>query len=77
MRKNNEVPERLSQLLEEHGITPMQLAERTEIPYTTVRAYINGRRDTISTRNLLLIAQTLEMPMAELMDILTGNSQNG
>ncbi len=72
MRRNDCHPERLGELLEERKITPQELSKRTDVPIATIRAYLSGRRDAISTRNMLLFAQVLEMPMAELVDYLAG-----
>ena len=65
------VPARLAALLAEHGRTAAELSDSTEIPPATVRGYLNGGRKTISTRNLLLIAQFFGLPMSELMDRLS------
>ena len=64
-------PERLQALLEERNMSMQTLARLTEIPVTTIRAYLHGRRDAISTRNMFLIARTLDMPMSELVDYLS------
>jgi len=72
MRRNDCHPEHLGALLEERKITPQELSKRTDVPIATIRAYLSGRRDAISSRNMLLFAQALEMPMAELIDYLAG-----
>ncbi len=72
MGRSECLPSRLSNLLKERNRTAADLSARTQIPPATIRGYMNGGRDTISTRNLLLIAQFFEMPMAELMDRLSG-----
>lgn len=64
-------PQRLAILLERFHRTPEQLSAQTEIPPATVRGYLNGGRNSISTRNLLLIARFFEMPMSELIDFLS------
>ncbi len=62
------VPSNLAALLTQYGRTAAELSAQTEIPASTVRGYLNGGRTTISTRNLLLIAQFFQMPMSQLMD---------
>lgn len=71
MRKNNYSPKRLQALLDKNGLTPARLSERTEIALPTIRAYLDGKREAISTRNMLLFAQVFEMPMADLIDYLS------
>ena len=70
-------PERLAELLQIHGRSIRELSAATEIPVATIRGYLNGGRDTVSTRNLLLIAQFFGMPMSELMDRLSGEFPAG
>ena len=62
--------ERLNLLLEKYNRTPEQLSGFTDIPMTTIRQYLRGARDTISTRNLYFIAMFFDMPMADLIDFL-------
>ena len=68
MGRSECIPGRLAALLRESGRSAAELSAATEIPAATIRGYLNGGRETISTRNLLLIAQFFQMPMAELMD---------
>ncbi len=75
MGRNECLPYRLADLLKARSRTVAELSARTEIPAATIRGYLNGSRETISTRNLLLIAQFFDMPMAELMDRLAGSFQ--
>ena len=70
-------PGRLAELLQMHGRSITDLSRATEIPVATIRGYLNGGRNTVSTRNLLLIAQYFEMPMSELMDRLSGEYPAG
>ena len=63
-------PERLNILLERNHCAPEQLSAFTDIPMTTIRQYLRGARDTISTRNLFFIAKFFDMPMADLIDFL-------
>lgn len=72
MRRNNYIPERLNLLIEERQLSLKELSEKTEIPIPTLRAYVHGKREAISTRNMLLFAQVFEIPMAELVDYLCG-----
>ncbi len=72
MRKDNCRPERLGTLLEERGISPEALAKGTDIPIATIRGYLFGRREAISTRNMLLFANFFQMPMSQLVDYLAG-----
>ena len=74
MGRSECVPARLAALLRETGRTAAELSSATEIPAATIRGYLGGGRDTISTRNLLLIAQFFQMPMSELMDRLAAPS---
>ena len=68
MSRRECIPSRLAELMESKHCTLHRLSAGTEIPAATIRGYLNGGRETISTRNLLLIAQFFQMPMAELMD---------
>ena len=68
-------PERLAILLERHQRTLDQLSAQTEIPVATLRGYLNGGRDTISTRNLMVIARSFDMPMSELIDFLCSTDE--
>lgn len=72
MKASNVFPQRLQALLVEHNMTQEELSRRTDIPLATIRAYLAGRRPTVSTRNLLLFAQVFELPMSELVDYLYG-----
>ena len=72
MGRSECAPASLKALLRAHGRTAAELSDATEIPIATLRGYLNGGRKTISTRNLLLIAQFFGMPMSELMDRLAG-----
>lgn len=69
-------PERLAILLERHQRTLDQLSAQTEIPVATLRGYLNGGRDTISTRNLMVIARSFDMPMSELIDFLCSTEES-
>ena len=68
MRKGICNPRLLEKLLEETGHSAQELSEVTEIPIATIRGYLSGKRDAISTRNMLLFAQFFQMPMPELVD---------
>ena len=68
-------PERLAILLERHQRTLDQLSAQTEIPVATLRGYLNGGRETISTRNLMVIARSFDMPMSELIDFLCSTEE--
>lgn len=74
MRKTDCNPAALQSLMEKAGLNQRTLAEKTDIPVTTIKAYLTGKRQTISTRNLLFLARAFEIEMSELIDILT-NSQ--
>ncbi len=65
-------PQRLGELMERNAMSQAELARRTGIPLATLRSYLAGRRETVSTRNLLLFAQAFEMPMSELIDVFSG-----
>ena len=69
-------PERLAILLERHQRTLDQLSAQTEIPVATLRGYLNGGRDTISTRNLMVISRSFDMPMSELIDFLCSTEES-
>ena len=71
MKASEFFPQRLQLLLREQGMKPEELSLRTGIPLATIRAYLSGKRDAISTRNMLLFAQFFEMPMSELVDYLS------
>lgn len=72
MKASEFFPQRLQQLMRQHAMSQEELSRRTDIPLTTIRAYLGGRRATVSTRNLLLLAQVFELPMSELVDYLYG-----
>ena len=72
MRASEVFPQRLQELLRQHDMTQEELSCRTGIPLATIRAYLGGKRPTISTRNLLLFAQILDLPMSDLVDYLFG-----
>lgn len=72
MRASEVFPQRLQELLERSGMTQEELSGKTQIPLATIRAYLGGKRDTVSTRNLLLFAQAFELPMSGLVDYLSG-----
>ena len=63
--------QRLKLLLEQNNCSPEELSKSTEIPLTTIRQYLRGARDTISTRNLFFIAKHFNMSMADLIDFLS------
>lgn len=68
MRRGICDPRLLEKLLEKTGHTPQELSEATEIPIATIRGYLSGKRDAISTRNMFLFAQFFHMPMPSLVD---------
>ena len=72
MKTSEVFPQRLQELLQRSGMTQEELSKRTQIPVATIRAYLGGKRDTVSTRNLLLFAQVFELPMSDLVDRLSG-----
>lgn len=70
MKTSELFPQRLGELLRERNMDSEALSRHTGIPLATIRAYLGGKRDAISTRNLLFFAQALELPMSELVDYL-------
>ncbi len=63
---------RLGEVLALRGMLPEELSDRSQVALPTIRAYLGGKRATISTRNLLVFAQVFEIPMKELVDFLSG-----
>lgn len=72
MKASEVFSQRLQELLRRSGMTQEELSRHTEIPLATIRAYLGGKRENISTRNLLLFAQVFELPMSDLVDYLSG-----
>ena len=75
MIRYNFHPERLAILMDRHNRSLDQLSAQTEIPAATLRGYLNGGRDTISTRNLMVIARSFDMPMSDLIDFLCSEEE--
>jgi len=72
MKTSEVFPQRLGELMERSGMTQEALSKRTEIPLATIRAYLSGKRENVSTRNLFLFAQSFDIPMSDLVDYLSG-----
>lgn len=70
MRRYKYVPERLRGLMDERGWTARDLAGQTGIDVGTVREYLAGSRTSISTRNMVALANVFEMSLASFMDYL-------
>ena len=70
MRRYEYVPERLRGLMNERGWAAKDLAEKTAIDVGTVREYLNGSRTSISTRNMVALANVFNMSLASFMDYL-------
>ena len=75
MIRYNFHPERLAILMDRHNRSLEQLSAQTEIPAATLRGYLNGGRDTISTRNLMVIARSFDMLMSDLIDFLCSEEE--
>lgn len=61
----------LQRLMQERDICAVQLARQTGIDAGTLRGFLAGRQENISTRNLLALARFFEISMRELVDILS------
>ena len=72
MRANEFFPQRLGELLRQRNMSAEELSGSTGIPLATIRAYLGGKREAVSTRNLLLFAQVFGLPMSDLVDHLSG-----
>lgn len=75
MRTYDRAPEQLHRLMQARAWTLESLSRRTQIDPQTLRAYLTGRRRTISTRNMAALAAAFEMPLADLMDLFTESCQ--
>ena len=76
MRRYDHAPECLRKLLNERAWDTQELAKRTGIDAATLREYLSGRRISISTRNMLVLATAFEIPMSQLIDDFTNGCQN-
>ena len=61
----------LQRLMQERHVCAVQLARQTGIDAGTLRAFLAGRQENISTRNLLALARFFDLSMRELVDILS------
>ena len=55
------------------GYTAESLSQRTEISASVLRGILTGRSTAISTRNLYALSAAFGYPMAEFIDLLSGN----
>lgn len=61
----------LKRLMQERNIRAVQLSHATGIDAGTLRAFLAGRQENVSTRNLLALARFFGISMRELVDILS------
>lgn len=61
----------LGQWLSEQGICAAELSRRTGIDAGIMRNILSGRRKSISTRNLVVLAHYFDIGMQELIDRIT------
>lgn len=61
----------LSQWLCERGMTAADLSRQTGIDAGILRSVLSGKRKSISTRNLLLLARYFGLSMRQLIDTIS------
>ena len=55
------------------GYTTESLSEKTEISPTVLRKLLDGRADTISTRNLYALSRAFGYEASTFLDLITGS----
>ena len=68
MRNYDHAGEVLRVWLDAQGINAAELSRRTDIDAGTLRNILCGRKRSISTRNMMILAHYFGMSMQELMD---------
>ena len=61
----------MSQWLRDHGMTAADLSRQTGIDAGILRSILSGKRKSISTRNLLLLARYFGLSMRQLIDTIS------
>ena len=61
----------MSQWLRDHGMTAADLSRQTGIDAGILRSILSGKRKSISTRNLLLLARYFGLSMRQFIDTIS------
>ncbi len=57
--------------LDERGMTAAELSRQTDIDAGILRDIVTGRKTSISTRNLLILARFFGFEMQEMIDLIS------
>lgn len=71
MREYDRAGTVMSQWLRDHGMTAADLSRQTGIDAGILRSILSGKRKSISTRNLLLLARYFGLSMRQLIDTIS------
>ena len=61
----------ISEWLDKRGMTAADLSRQTEIDAGILRDIMTGRKTSISTRNLLILARFFNLEMQEMIDLIS------
>lgn len=71
MREYERAASVMSQWLRDHGMTAAELSRQTGIDAGILRSILSGKRKSISTRNLFLLARYFGLSMQQLIDTIS------
>lgn len=71
MREYERAASVMSQWLRDHGMTAAELSRQTGIDAGILRSILSGKRKSISTRNLFLLARHFGLSMQQLIDTIS------
>ena len=63
------IGEKIKSVRESKGITRYRLSKNTNIPYTTLTDVESGKVKDITSKNLMLVSQALNVPITELLEV--------
>lgn len=73
--RGRDFPRRLRDLREERHLTQADLGDKAGLSYRTVHDLELGKRERVMEKTLMLLAQALDVPLAELTGIPNGGSE--
>ena len=68
MTVNNAVAKRISDLLQEKGMSQYRLEQESGIQHGSMQCIMNGRNKTVTLSTVIMIARGFNMPLTEFLD---------
>ena len=68
MTVNNAVAKRISQLLQEKGISQYRLEQESGIQHGSMQCIMNGRNKTVTLTTIIMLAKGFHISLTEFLD---------